>query len=296
MNKSKFLIGLIGLFLFLLHPACRQDEGPDFDKTGVRTKITPTWTRSLHKEGSFYSNSTISDHLLYKGNPIIATTEGEGDGERYINLVDIDTGEDIWKWNDIFLGFGGYIDISYAYIHDDLMWYQKGSRSYTINLEDGSTQRKERFSDSFDRELSGLDQMIFLMGPSVDTLEEFDVQVGYVGNLQNGQIEQFLIPKISQDYIAAGNQLGGLSNLSPFVMNSDTFLPTVHSETLPDWHIDSYLGLYNFSKKEWVYERLSLVSPTQSSGLSHLPIIYGDTRSGNYRCKIRRREIRSKKK
>ena len=257
--------------MILVHSSCMENEPPIIDDSGVIIDVEPKWVRSLHRNG-FVSNSSLRENLVYQGNPIVATTEGEGN--LFINLIDINTGEDIWKWNDIFEGYSEYIDISDSYMSNNFLRYHQGGRNFTINLDNGTTHKKEKLDRSFDKEIVGLENLFFLRGDPIDTLEQYETLVGYFGDLQTGEIEQFLVPHIDLSYITPDNRITAFSNFAPFVSNSDTFLVAVHSNPMPNWYIKSLLGLYNFSKKEWVYENIDLVTPTQSSGLSHYPIIF----------------------
>jgi outer membrane protein assembly factor BamB len=275
---QKSIIVLLLSIIVITQYSCSKDE-PITNDDGVIISLQPNWVRSLHKEGTFFSNSIIREHLIHDGNPIVSTTDGENN--YYINKIDINTGEDIWRWNDVFSGFTGLIDISYAYIHDDLMWYQFGTRSYTIDLSNGMTVRKERFNDSFDSEISGIKNMVFLRGPFIDT-NNYEYQLGYYADLRTGEKNLFLKPNFSHNYALSDGKVGAVSSIVPFVENQDTFLSVVLSEPLPNWYIDSYLGLYNFSKKEWIYDRVETVIPTQANGLSDFPIIYEDKVYANF--------------
>jgi len=266
--SERILITSMILLMVIVHPSCTKDE-PITNDDGVIINLEPNWVRLLHKEGTFFSNSSIRENLIHDGHPIVATTDGEDNF--YINKIDIGTGEDIWRWNDV---YGTYIDISYSYLHDNLMWYQKSRDSYTIDLSNGTTIRKEQYEEPFDREISGLENMIFLRGITQDSSSNNWYQLGYTCDLGTGQKSMFLKPNFSHNYIRNDGGAGATSNIVPFIENQDTFLSVVFSEPMENWYIDSYLGLYNFSEKEWIYDRVSLVTPTQGNSLSGFPIIY----------------------
>jgi outer membrane protein assembly factor BamB len=266
---QKSIIVLLLSIIVITQYSCSKDE-PITNDDGVIISLQPNWVRSLHKEGTFFSNSIIREHLIHDGNPIVSTTDGENN--YYINKIDINTGEDIWRWNDVFSGFTGLIDISYAYIHDDLMWYQFGTRSYTIDLSNGMTVRKERFDESFDSRVTGVGDKVFVLGRTRLDSNRY-TQYGYDADFITGEKRVAVIPNLSLDYIADDGLIGGVSNYFAFTENNDTLLSVVYVEPMENWYIDSYLGLYNFSKKEWIYDRVSLVTPSQS-GASSFPTIY----------------------
>lgn len=262
---------ILSVFMILLvivaHSSCTKDE-PITNENGAIIDLEPNWVRLLHREGTFFSNSVIREHLIHNGHPIVATTDGENNF--YINKIDIDTGEDIWRWNDVY--DNSYIRISYAYIFNDLMWYQKGKESYTIDLSSGTTVRKEQYNETFDIRLTGVDSKIFLLGETNLDSNRY-AQYGYDADLQTGEKSLSVIPNLSLDYITFGGLIGGISNYTTFLENGDTMLSVVYIEPMENWYIDSYLGLYNFSKKEWVYDRISITTPAQT-GLSGFPIVY----------------------
>lgn len=264
---KKNIIAVTALFLI----SCCKDDNIDLPNGDYLESIPPIWKRSLHDDGLFHSNSSIPSDIIYEGNVVIATTSGSE--ERLISLINSKDGGEIWRWNDIFNPQTEYFDIIYPYIHEDLLTYQVGSRSYCLNLSNGSTEWKIRRDDSFDNEISGIGFVYYTIGPAIDTLTQFETQVGYKGNLQTGEISQFLIPFFSGDFIGPGNLLGGVTNIIPYIDSSDTLLVITYSEPLPEWHIASYLGLYNESKDTWIYDRILLAEPTQLSSVFHPPVI-----------------------
>lgn len=49
-----------------------------------------------------------------------------------------------------------------------------------------------------------------------------------------------------------------VSSIIPYVENQDTFLVTAYQEVFPNYSFQSYLGLYNQTKREWVYDSIVL--------------------------------------
>ena len=72
---------LLLVIILLVHPSCTKDEpiGEFTEENGVIVSVPHLWKRNLHKNNQPFSNSIIDAHLVYNGNPIIATTEGNGD-------------------------------------------------------------------------------------------------------------------------------------------------------------------------------------------------------------------------
>jgi outer membrane protein assembly factor BamB len=280
--KASSGVSLACIYLALMLVSCCKDE---IEKYEPKSFVDFHWSKMLH-EGTESSNSIIREHLVFGNLTIIATTDGIEN--RFISGVNIENGELLWKWNDIYQAPTEYFDIRYAYSFNNLMTYQVGSRSYCINLSDGTTEWKIRRTEcasptggfcSFDSEICGLGNTYYTLGPPQDTLAQYEVQIGYKGNLLTGEVLPFLTPFFSGEYIALGNFLGGVTSLVPFVQNTDTMLVVTYAEATEGQsthHIKSFLGLYNDTKDEWVYDRKLLTQPKWNSSVFHPPIIYKD--------------------
>jgi len=81
---QKILITPMILLMVIVHPSCTKDE-PITNDDGVIIDLEPNWVRLLHKEGTFFSNSSIRENLIHDGHPIVATTDGEDNF--YINKI-----------------------------------------------------------------------------------------------------------------------------------------------------------------------------------------------------------------
>jgi outer membrane protein assembly factor BamB len=266
---KKYLLILLTIAYIIVHPSCGKDV-PLVEENGVIVSVPYEWKRQLHKRNQFNSNSIIDEHLVYNGNPIIATTEGEGD--RWINLIDIETGKDIWKWNDNFWGSDEKFSVLYAHFYNNLMTYQVGSRSYCINMDNGNTHWKIQEDRSFHARVSGLDSHAFLLGPPKDTLEGYTTYVGYEREMNTGQVNQFLFTDIDFNSGGEANRITRIFNIEPFKTSDDkTYLLVVSYDQLPNWYQNQFVGLYNYSDREWIYNR-KMISET-NGGTSYVEIV-----------------------
>ncbi|MEO6132529.1 MAG: hypothetical protein ABIQ02_11820, partial [Saprospiraceae bacterium] len=128
---------LFVLFSLIVFSACSCSKNNDFPKTFIKSY----WQFNLHKNKPQH-NSIIDANLVFDDKVILATTDGPDN--RFISCVDIENGKELWKWNNIYQPPTEYFDIRYFSSYDDLFFYQVGTRSYCINLSDGSTHFKER--------------------------------------------------------------------------------------------------------------------------------------------------------
>jgi outer membrane protein assembly factor BamB len=236
--------------------------------------ITPIWEYPLHTNGS-YSNSIIKANLVFGPTILLGTTEGPDN--RYLTAVDMRNAEFMWKWNDIYQAPTEYFDIQHFYRQGNLFIYQVGSRSYCIDLSDGSTYWKIRRDVSLDTEITGFGPTYFLSGRSVDTLEEYKVTVGYQGNIETGELEQFLIPFYDQGFIPQTLRLGDVTAMLPVEENNTKYLVVIYQQQVSDIaEFQSYMGLYNYDTKEWVYDSVVLNDPVWYGVLIWEPTLYND--------------------
>ena len=264
---------IILLVIFLIvHPSCTKDEpiGELIEEDGTIVSVPYLWKRNLHKNNQPFSNSIIDEHLVYNGNPIIATTEGNGD--RWINLIDINTGQDVWKWNDIYEAPTEKFSIRRTHFYNNLMTYQVGSRSYCINLDNGTTYWKKRHNRSFNVKISGLDENVFLFGEPNDTLQEYDTYVGNEMNINTGEINEFLYTDIDFNSGGEGNRVTWVFHIEPFRhTDGKIYLMVVSHDHFPNWYINQFVGLYNYTNREWVYNR-KMISEGNNTGTNYMVI------------------------
>ena len=151
------------------------------------------------------------------------------------------------------------------------MTYQVGSRSYCVNLDNGTTFWKKRYNRSFKNLLTGIDNYIFLMGQPKDTLQKYDTYVGNEININVGEIKEFLVTNIDFNSGGEVNKITEIGYIKPFRRNGNIYLMVVSHDPLPNWHRNQFVGLYNYTDREWIYNR-KMISDYPHSGLGYLEI------------------------
>jgi outer membrane protein assembly factor BamB len=272
---KNYLSIILIIAYIIIYPSCGEDITPIgglIEENGVIVSVPYEWKRNLHKQNKAYSNSIIRGHLVSNGNPIIATTEGDGD--RWINLIDIETGEDIWKWNDNFEGSAEYFDIQDAYFYNNLMTYQIGSRSYCINLDNGNTLWKNKGNISFDYRLTGFEDDYFLTGPTYDTLINYNFHSGYQANITKEQKNNFLFTDILYNTGGEGNLITSINRMQSYIhTDGKKYLIVASNDPYPNWYMNTFIGLYDYETKQWVYNRKIVSEPVQEGDISNIEII-----------------------
>jgi outer membrane protein assembly factor BamB len=258
--------------------SCRKDEDPIIqkDEDGVIISQMYKWKYPLHEKNTFNSNGNFDYPIIYNKNIAIPTTDTEGN--RRITMIETDEGDFVWNWNDIFPVFTIDFYISYNYIHGNLLTWQSGSRSYCINLENGATYWKLQRDKTYDIRINSYESnyLTYSYKTNTDGYEEY---IAYLGNIQTGELTEFLKPNLSASYISPRG-IGGVNFINEIPENNNLLLVT-YTEPLPEWCVNSFFGLYNTQTQEWIYERKLLVPPLWNTSVFHTPIIYNEKAYAN---------------
>lgn len=265
---------ILFLISILASLSCQKEKlSPETNSLGQITYLPPLWRYGLHKDGKVHSNSRIESNMVFGDRVLVGTTEGKGDN--WLNAVDIETGKEIWKWNDIYQPPTEQMNINDFYEDNGKMGYVVGSRHYYIDLATGKTHWKIRRESSFRSLINGIGNTYFILGQPTDTLEGYQTGVIFQGDFETGTIRRILMPNI-QITDVQNKRLGEVASVIPFIENGDTMLQVVWQEVFPENHFQSYLGLYNLTKKVWVYEKEKLNEPAWNGALLFPVTIYED--------------------
>ncbi len=222
------------------------------DDNGVVISKPYLWKTSLHLSDPV-SNSGMSSQVYYNNNFLSPITNGGNN--RLLAMIDSDNGNILWQWDDRFKPETEYMDIDYFYRNNNLLTYQNGTRSYCINLDDGTTHWKTLRDMTFAPKVSGYNQYYFSMANSISQYEEYDERVVYKGDIENGELVEYLIPDFTIDVLGAGDRIGDVTGVIPYTKEGVQCLAIIWQEpqSIYDWQ--TYLGLYNTETNEWVYEK-----------------------------------------
>lgn len=270
---------LILIFTFILATSCCKDEGnpTQTDSDGVIVSLPYNWKKSLHLNG-VVSNSRFKAPVYYNGNIAIPTTNGGNN--RLMTLIDTNNGDTIWSWDDRYQPVTEDINIKFPYQHDNLLTYQKGDRSYCINLDNGTTQWKYRRANPYSVAISGLNNDYFTFGQSsLPQYQSYDESVVFKGNLQTGNLDEFIVPDFTLNNIAPGNRIGDVTQVIPYKKEGVQYLVITWQEpqnvnSIYDWQ--TYLALYNYDTNQWIYKKKVMNQPNIIGVVLAPPVIYND--------------------
>ena len=263
------------LVFFTLITNCNQsDTDTQTDEDGIITSLSYQWKKSLHLDG-VVSNSRFKAPIYYKNNIAIPTTNGSNN--RLMTLINSNNGDFIWSWDERYQPETEDISIKFPYQHNNLLTYQRGNRSYCINLDNGTTQWKFRRESSFDVRISGLNGNYFTFGQSTSQFQQYSEKVAFKGNLETGELNEFIIPNFTINNIAPGNRIGDITRIKPYMYNAVQHIVITWQEpqnvnSINDWQ--TYLGLFNYETNEWVYEKKEMNEPNINGVVLAPPVIY----------------------
>lgn len=263
---------LIIVSYFFLMVACHKEEIPTTEN-GVFVSLPHVWKKSLHQYGAF-SNSYFNVPIIYQNNIAVPTTNGN---IKYMTMVDKDNGNTIWKWTDIYYQNTMRIDILDSHQNKNLLTWQSGSTSFCINLDNGTTQWKIKRKSSFQSWMAGLDQNYFSFGESESLYPEYQESIAYKGDIETGNISEYIIPHFTLEHIIGG-RIGDVTSIEPYYHNGIQYLAVIWQEIKDNelWNFQSYLGLYNFNTNQWIYEKKVMNIPNLNGVVLSKPIIYKD--------------------
>ena len=261
----KYSYILCFLCISVVLSSCKKDKHK-IDRIG---KIL--WTMPLHKDDVFNSNSITRSHLVFGNKVLIATTEGPND--RYLSCVDAQTGNLLWKWNDIFEPLSyEYMDLTFVHEYANKLTYTMGSRHYCINLEDGSTAWKIRRNNSYNTRISGIGPNYFAMAPPTDTFIGYKSLAIYQGDLNTGDLQQILLTDVDTSTGGESNLITSFAHLKAFELGGKEYLLTASTDPFPNWNYSVFIGLYNLSDQQWIYKRMEVSPPKMNNVISNLVV------------------------
>lgn len=267
---------LIILSCFILITSCSEDDIPNnkTDENGVIVSMPYIWKRSLHLSTPV-SNSGIKVPIYYNNNFVSPITNGGNN--RLLAMIDSDNGDILWQWDDRYQPETEYVDISSFYQFNNLLTYHTGGRSYCINLDNGDTHWRIRRNLSSFSQVSGFTNNYFTLRESESMYPDYQERVVYKGNIETGEIEEFIIPDFTLEYII-GTRIGDVTRVIPYLFNGVQHLTMTWQELTDDtlWNFQTYLGLYNYETNEWVYEKMIMNEPNLYGVVLSPPVIYQD--------------------
>ena len=234
--------------------SCKDQEEVTIrkDDSGIVISTPHIWKTSLSHDSELIE-STIKLKPTYNKSVLFAARD---EGRTSFAMLSAENGEVQWKWNDLLLE-KEIIDTDILYQYENYLLAQDGSRFYQIDLSSGQTIQKEekRYKAAAVR---GKGSQYYISGNFV--LNEEGVYQGavFTGDIVEGNQRLLLTLPYSGEHIDGNNAIGHVNELCLLTdtITQDLLLAVVYADVAPEWLLDNYLGLYNLTKEEWIYDRI----------------------------------------
>ena len=265
-NNTMKTLNFFSILIFFLYSCGVERENEEVIKQindmGVVIATPYIWKTSLHEKEPT-SNSRIKHPIVYNDNILVPTTNGENN--RSISLMSSKDGKILWNWNNLFGEGSGYVDIAFHYQYKNLLTYQRGSRSYCINLDNGTSKWRNIRDRSFDVRINGFGQYYFTYAGTINS-DGYEAGVAFKGDMQTGIISEYLMPNFTYEHPDWGR---GITHIVQ-VPDRENLLLVNYGEMLPDWINQTYFGLYDVDLQEWIWDKI-LVSPPARETYAYYP-------------------------
>ncbi len=268
--KKILVLTILAFFLGGCWLRDNTDPGPKAttNAKGEIVEQKPLWTFNLH-ELEPVSNNIIRAHLVENNKVVLATTKGKG--VHLYSCVDVNNGEVLWRWNDVFNPSSDNLSISEVYFRNEAMFFGVGGHRFALDMISGQTKWKFKIPFDITSSITGIENTYFLVGRSQDTLASYQTYCGYRGSVQVPEgIERFLITDIDTTTGGVDNLITTVNDIESMTINGHHYLGVVSSDPYPNWNYDVFYGLYDYDAGQWLYNRKLVSEPSQANAGLHL--------------------------
>jgi outer membrane protein assembly factor BamB len=261
MVTGKF--GLIISSIILFASCCEKEPLVTTDENGVIISQPWLWRTKL-SEGALIG-AIISGPAWYDGQALMGAIDKNNIA--YLAGVDIQSGKILWKQD--YIQQSDFFSFQDFYKFKNIIVQRDGTNLFCLDLMNGDYKWNHKMDGCAYQWPSGLDSLFFVFSVEPYTEDNYPVISANYGNIKDGNIQLFLVPDLGNLPVPDLNRIsafiGGFRYIKPFYdgQSHDIMLLCYYDKQyyLPggDEQVSkSYVGLYNFSKREWVYERKEL--------------------------------------
>ncbi|MGF1637589.1 MAG: PQQ-binding-like beta-propeller repeat protein [Cyclobacteriaceae bacterium] len=267
--KSQYIVLIVMIWI---SSSCEKQEELSFqrDAEGVITSMPYQWKTSLSEDGNLISGF-IHSSVTYQGNALFAAQKKGKDGSTLVMLSG-KNGEVLWEFDDFYEQHKKFFSIRDLYQPEENLIFQEGKQFYHLNLVSGSTVHKANKDYRIAR-MSGLKNQYFIAGNFISNQDElFDGGV-FSGDISYSQTDMLFKPEFNRSFPGASNEIGVVGSVEAFQEEIGDIILTYDYSTRNANAVDTYAGLYNYTKAEHIYDKQPLALGIDSYG-SGKPVIY----------------------
>jgi len=262
-ETSKLLI-----LLCLLSLGCSKEK-PSLDRNskGEIEYLKPLWKHKYIENqnwldappgifGNWSFNNRILSEFRKKDNSITLRCIDPVDGAIY------------WEWEDWFHPETEQTNGRFSFLKDDILHWKTGRRQYWLDLESGKTVKRHKGMQNFSYKMEHLDDTYFSIGKDWELYPGLGIDCVYQGHFYDENPRQVLVPEVDLDQ-TRGDRASDITSAIPYLEGSDTLLIVAWQQVFPEYNFQSYLGLYNLTKKSWIYKKVPLCKVDRKGVLYH---------------------------
>jgi outer membrane protein assembly factor BamB len=275
-----FTILLCLIAFNILLPGCREK---DLERNSDGSISTKKYLWGAPVNSGSYMATGLRTSVTYEGDILAPYATGIQYLSSYtdrggIVRLDGETGKDKWRWAG-YMFWRELFDINFVYLRNNYLVIPSGPRTHCVDMNTGKTVWQKWKQDTVytNVRISGIGDSYFYAGR-----REYEDSSGhmalYKGNVLRPDPEELVVnPQLPREFFGRTPIPSGAAVTKPVVIKGDTMLivdyqrPTAQAAYN---YIRSVYGLYNLSKKVWVYKDVPLIEPHPGSVVDHMPVIY----------------------
>lgn len=272
----------IAFSILLLLGSCQKESSFKKDETGAIIEKDYIWKKPLTQNQFIWSGRI--NVPIFKDKFITATHFEEN---AKLTALNIFTGETEWEWND-YLGIDQdtvFLDLKWPYIYENLLLFQKGPRSYCIDMVTGQTTWRKESGHTFHNYLGGTDDEFLSKTVIGDTLG-YEIEFDFIGDVFTGERHSIQPPKF--EIIDNTGKIGIRSTRGNlFEANGKQYFLSTYAKFSEHWIALPFLALYNRTDAKWEYTEKQVLSPHLRNVVANFPVIIDDivvTSIGYHMC------------
>jgi outer membrane protein assembly factor BamB len=260
------------LIIFIFFISCSKEE--EKDKNGIIVSKKEIWLSSLTDDDSL-SDNFMFRFSVYSDNLIV--TRARKSKQNTLKGLSINDGSVKWIWNDF---FEEPIGASFPTKYQNSVIWQEDYNNYCVDLITGKTIWKNASEKHFEYRSFGVNN-IFTVSHLVNRNKPTEIGGNIVVmDSKTGKPIFIFKPKYdttgTHSYDNCG--WGYMGFPLPFTRNGNDYILIKFNDPPSSCNVfgAEWLGLYNYTKKEWVYERQKLRNVDGTFGMASPPTISND--------------------
>ncbi|TAE27127.1 MAG: hypothetical protein EAZ91_16595 [Cytophagales bacterium] len=244
--------------------SCRQDitQIEKRNEEGIVYEKRPIWQVENTSDPN-QPGGAIGYSWIVEGNLLDNYDSKPASFKPDMALLDGETGQRKWTWNNVIRDPDPVrIGRNFIQPYNQYLFYNYGPRNYCIDLKTGQTiWRKDRDYTAMNGVTYGIGPIYFARAtPNALMKPDGMADRIYRGDIRTGEeTEIATLPYNREKWKTTPNwrgYVGIVTDVYPVLDGLDTLLIATYNEPSTIRHqYETYIGLYNLTKRQWVYDR-----------------------------------------